>query len=296
MKSRMAPLLLLIVGCVCAGSASTFIKLSGTPPVTAAFFRCVIALVPLGALAFLEYVQARKVSRRALVFGLLSGVFLGFDYILFNQSILDSGASIATVLIGVQILVFPLLTLVFDRVRVPAVFMLATPVMLAGLALTAGLGSVSAVGPDPARGGIAGISAGVLYAGYLYCNRVATLANPARIFTPVALGTFSAGLVAAVVSPFVQPLVVVSLAPRAWVLLTVAALVGQFLAFVLIGFGTGRINPDTAAALLLLQPVSAVVLGFVVLGEHPSVLQFVGIAITLSAVGFITLRRRRPRL
>lgn len=296
MTSRATPVFLLIVGCMCAGSASTFIKLSGAQPVTAAFLRCVIALLPLGMLAFFEYVQARKVSQRALGFGLASGVFLGLDYMLFNQSIIDSGASIATVLIGAQIIVFPFLALLFDRVRIPAVFLLATPVMLAGLALTAGLGSTTAVGPHPVRGGIAGIVSGVLYAGYLYCNRVATLANPRRVFTPVALGTFSAALTTALVSPFVQPLVVVSLTPKAWVMLTVTALVGQFVAFVLIGYGTGHINPDTAAALLLLQPVTAVVLGFVVLGERPSILQFVGIVVTLATVGFITFRRRHPKL
>lgn len=236
-----------------------------------------------------ERVRFGRLSRTEWTFGLLSGLFLACDYMLFNQSIIDSGASIATVLIGAQIVVYPFLVWLIHRTPVAKKFVLGVPVMLIGLALTAGLGSAVSTGPHPLRGGVCGVLAGVLFAGYLYCNRVASLHDRRRVFTPVALGTCGATVTIGVVSPVVQPLNV-DLDGRAWVLLIATALVGQFLAFVLIGRGSAQVNADTAASLLLVQPVSAVVLGMVVLSERPTVLQFVGIALTLTTVGFLSLR------
>mgnify|MGYP001759298042 CR=1 FL=1 len=284
----MRPALILIFGCVLAGGASTMLKLSGAEPVTGAFFRCLFAMVPLGVAWAVERVRFGKLSRTEWAFGLLSGLFLALDYMLFNQAILDSGASIATVLIGAQVVVYPFLVWLIHKAPVAQKFILGVPVMLTGLALTAGLGSSVTTGPHPLRGGVCGILAGVFFAGYLYCNRVASLHDRRRIFTPVALGTFGATVTTAVVAPVVQPLNF-SLESRAWVLLLATALLGQFLAFVLIGRGSANVSADTAASLLLVQPMSAVILGMVVLAERPTIFQFAGILLTLATVGFLSL-------
>lgn len=70
----------------------------------------------------------------------------------------------------------------------------------------------------------------------------------------------------------------------------------RVLAFVLIGYGSVRLPVGRAAAVMLLQPVAAVVLGTMVLGERPDVTQYAGMVITVVAVAMATLQVRRRKL
>jgi drug/metabolite transporter (DMT)-like permease len=280
---RFASLVSMICGCILVGSASTFIKLAGTSAATAAFYRCLLALIPLAVLFCLELRRHGRMSWPAVVWSLLSGAFLACDYLMWTQSVLDVGAAVATVLIGSQVLVFPLLARVLDGAVLRRRFALVLPVMLAGLLLTGGLGSRETTMPHPVRGTVLSVLAGCLYAGYLYCNRRAGTLEPRRAFGPVALGSASAAVVIGVFGLGTGS-IVVHLSASAWSWLAVLAVGGQFLPFVLIGFATVRLPADLGATILLLQPLSAVVLGSLVLGERLSWLQLVGIGVTVACV------------
>ncbi|MBB5917336.1 drug/metabolite transporter (DMT)-like permease [Nocardia transvalensis] len=285
----------LVLGCVLVGASSTFIKLSGTTAHTAAFYRCALALLVLAPVVLVEYRRYGRPPAPLPRLATASGVLLGADYLMWTQSILDAGAAVATVLIGVQVVVFPLLAWLVSREQVHRRFLVALPVMLAGLVLTGGVLDADPHAPHPIRGAILGIAAGVCYAGYLLLVRRASGAERRMVVTPVAFGTASAAAVIGVVGVASRDLAIGLDAP-AWAWLIAVAVCGQALSFALINYGSVRLSAARAAAIMLLQPVAAIVLGVAVLHEHPTLSQYLGMAITITAIALATVgTKARPR-
>lgn len=287
--------LVLVLGCALVGASSTFIKLSGATADTAAFLRCSLALPVLVPLAVLEWRRLGRPPARMIGLGALAGVLLGLDYLMWTQSILDAGAAVATVLIGIQVVAFPLLARFFGGERLQRRFLVALPVMIVGLALTGGLLDADPGAPHPVRGTVLGIAAGICYAGFLYVIRPASNADRRMIVTPTSAATTAAAVVIGAAGTLSGD-IDLALAPHAWWWLTAVALGGQALAFLLIGYSSVRLPAGRAAAVMLLQPVAAVVLGTLVLHEQPTATQYAGMLLTVAAIAVATVAVGRREL
>ncbi|MFJ9619969.1 DMT family transporter [Streptomyces noursei] len=255
-------------------------KLSGTNAGTAAFLRCALALFLLVPLAWRE---VRRVGARPLRYQLMdigAGVLLGVDMVFWAASVLDVGASVATVLLNVQVVVFPLLARLVSGTRLTGRFLLMVPLMLAGVALASGALGRPQAGSDPVAGVTFGTAAGVTYAGYLFLMRLG--GGREHTVTPVCVSTAAAAATAAVLGGLWTG---IDLDPGwpAWGWLITLAFVGQVLAWLLITAALPRLAPNVGAALLLLQPVMAFGLG-VAIGERPTPTQAVGCALVVAAV------------
>lgn len=278
------PRLIAAAGSVCIASSPILVALAHVSPGTATFYRCLLALPVLAPLAWWEHrrgVRAGRVPGRRPWLLLLAGVLLGLDMTLWSDSIAAIGAGVSTVFANVQVVILPLLAYLVLGERVTRSFLLVVPVMLVGVALAGGLAGHAATGPDPVRGTVTGLMAACAYAGYLLLVRLG--AGRGERFTPVGLATLGAAASAFVLGSVWQG---VDLAPG-WVALgwlLVLALIGQVVGWVLIASALPRLSSATGASILLLQPVGAVLLGIVVLGEIPTVLQLVGCAVVVGAI------------
>lgn len=285
-RVRVDPRLVAVAGSLCIAFSPIFIALADVSPGTATFFRCALALPILAPLALLEWRHRRRVAggagHRPVVL-LVGGALLGLDMTLWAESVSAVGAGVSTVVVNAQVVILPLLAFLVLGERVRRTFVLAVPVMLVGVALAGGLvgGSEAVPAPAPVRGTVTALVAAVAYAGYLLFVRLG--AGPGQRFTPVAIATLSAAVTSFVVGSFWQG---VDLAPGwsalGW--LVALAVVGQVAGWVLIASALPRLPSSTGASILLLQPVGAVLLGALVLGEHPGLLQLIGCAVVLGAV------------
>ncbi|SCK20413.1 Permease of the drug/metabolite transporter (DMT) superfamily [Streptomyces sp. WMMB 714] len=288
---RPGPASMIVMGSACTSSSGMFIKLSAVNAGTAAFLRCALAMAVLAPLAFAECRRLGPRPWRLLRLDLAAGALLGVDYVCWVHSIHDLGASIATVLLNVQLVVFPLLARVLTGIRLERRFWLTAPVMLAGVALAGGALGRPEPGSDPLSGVLFGSAAGVAFAGYLFLIRLGgdggrTAGRASRephTVTPVAAATLSAaassGLLGAAWTG-------VDIDPGwpAWGWLIPMALLGQVLAWLLINPALPRLAPARGAALLLLQPVLAVAFGVCFLAERPTPTQYAGCALVVFAV------------
>ncbi|MEV0665465.1 DMT family transporter [Actinomadura luteofluorescens] len=277
---RIDPRLLVIAGAAFLSVSAILLRLSGVSSGTAAFFRCALALPVLAPLARWE--RRRAGPRRRAGVDVLARLLLGTDFVLWGASIESVGAGIASVLVNVQVVVVPLLALAVFGERPSRAFGPVVPVMAAGVALAGGLGGHGAGGSDPVRGSLFGVGAGVAYAGYLFLTRVAGRGQDHRA-QPVLLSTLGVGAAALAIG---GPWQGVDLAPGwpalGW--LAALALTGQVCGWVLIGAALPRLGADVAGALLLLQPVLAVALGAVILGERPALAQLAGCGLVVTAI------------
>jgi len=281
LTGRADPRLLAAAGALCIALTSVFIKISGASGATSAFWRCAFSLPFLAVLAVRE---ARRSGVRAKVLlPLLGGLGLGLDFVLWGEAIPRVGAGVATMLLSIQVVIVPVLALVFLKERPDRRFLVVAPTLLIGIVLAGGLIGSSVTGSDPVLGVLFALAAGAGYSAYLLLLRISS--GPATQVRSLFLATLSAGSVSVVVGLPTHKLdLAPSLPSLGWFALL--ALIGQVVGWLLIAGALPRLAASTGATMMLLQPVGSVVFGIVLLGEQPSVLQLTGCAIVLAAVCF----------
>jgi hypothetical protein len=93
---------LALAGVLSISFSAVFVRLASVSPVTAGFYRALIAVPILVALrAWVRKRDTRSPAERALAFA--SGLFLGLDLALWHESIALIGVGLATVLPNVQV-------------------------------------------------------------------------------------------------------------------------------------------------------------------------------------------------
>ncbi|MBF6180060.1 DMT family transporter [Nocardia otitidiscaviarum] len=277
---------MLLTGVACTAASAAFIALAATSAGTAAFFRCALALPVLIPLALAE--RRRSASWRIHPAPLAAGALLGIDYVFWSASIHEVGAAVSTVLINIQVIVFPILVAAAERTPIPRRFWVTAPIMLVGIVLASGATAGPTGAGDPLAGLAYGACAGLAYSGYLYLMRRGSIAGSA--VTPVCTSTTAAACTAGAFGLLWGG---IDFTPDrnalGWLL--ALALLGQVLTWLLITTALPRLSPGTSSALLALHPVLAVALG-VGIGEHLTAAQFAGCAVVV-ATAYLATRGQR---
>jgi len=283
------------LGAACISASAILIKLAGTGPATAAFYRCFLALPILFALAVVE--RRRRGPRRlaAHLGAIAAGAFLAIDLVLWNHTIADVGAGIATLLGNLQVLFVALAAWVLLRERPGRRFLVALPVVMAGVVLVSGLAGAGAGDSRPLAGIIFGIGTSLSYAAFLLILRQTSAGTPhiagplAEVTTTAALGSLLLGLA------FGGLQLDVPWASLRWLLLV--AITSQTVGWLLITSSLPRLPAAVSSLLLLLQPVAAMGLAAAVLAERPSLAQLAGAVLVCGGVlaASMTSASRRER-
>jgi drug/metabolite transporter (DMT)-like permease len=269
--------------------SSIFVKLSHASPSTAAIFRCAYALPVLLVLAVLEdrrYGRRSWHDRRAAI---LAGAFMAADLILWHHSIDDVGAGLATVLTNIQVILVPLVAWVLLAERPYARVLMALPVTLIGVVLISGVVEHGAYGSDPRAGTAYGVAAGIAYVGVLLFLRRAgvDLRRPAG---PLFDLTLTSAIVASVAGAIIGDARFDPVWPgAAW--LIALAMSSQVLGWLLITISLPRLPAALTSLLLMIQPIGSLILGAIIFGESPSLLQLLGVIVVLGAVVYATRGR-----
>ena len=293
------PVIGVILAAVLLGSAGLFVILAEATAPTAAFLRCWIAVVVLAPLAVLELRRHGRFPPKAIVIAAVSGAALGIDYVLWAQSVLDAGLGVSTVLISVQVIVFPALVWAFGGSRPGWLFIGCVPVMIIGMLLTGGVFGADETAANPTRGAIFGVLSGVLYGVYIFGIHHSRKVAGDFVVAPVQVGTIAAGVMTAVAGLTLGGLDF-DLGWAGWGWMIALAVCGQALSWVLLSISSPLVPVPMTAALMLLQPLSAVVLGSLIAGERLQAGQWIGavlVALIVWIVGggpeALTRRRRR---
>ena len=296
------PFLLAILGTACISCSAILVTLAGTGAATTTFFRCGLALPLLAALAWRERRRLGPRERRSRLHAAGAGVLLGVDLVLWNHSIPELGAGVATVLGNLQVLFVALAAWALLGERPRRAFLAALPVVLAGVILASGLADRGPAAAHALAGIGYGLSASVAYAGFLLIFRHSASspgpAGTARIAGPLADATAAAAVTALILGlAFGGFSLKLSGAAFGWLLLL--SFSSQTVGWLLITSSLPRLPAAVSSLLLLLQPAGSLVLADVILGERPAPLQIAGaVAVCggiLAANGALSSLRRRGR-
>lgn len=161
-------------------------------------------------------------------------------------------------------------------------FLIALPVVVAGVVLVAGLVNHGNGTYHPVAGIVYGLGTSITYAAYIIVLRHST-SKSRHIAGPLADATIGAALAALVVAwPAGEMTFLPGLRVIGW--LTVLALTSQTAGWLMITSALPRLPASISSLLLLLQPAAALFLAYVVLSQRPTLLQILGAVLVCGGV------------
>jgi drug/metabolite transporter (DMT)-like permease len=280
-----------VAGALTIAFSAILVKLADVEPSTAAIFRCAYALPVLWLIAHLEDRRFGPRPLRERRIAIPAGIFFAADLIFWHHAIGDVGAGLATVLGNLQVIVVPFAAWALLGERIEARILAALPLICSGVVLISGVLETGAYGEHPQRGVLFGFLTGLSYAGFLLVLRRAG-ADLRRPAGPLFDATLVATVAAIVAGLAIGEADLVPTWPaHAW--LITLALTSQVLGWLLITVSLPRLPAALTSVTLTIQPVGSVLLGVILLGEEPSLLQLCGVACIIA--GLLTVARRRAR-
>jgi len=287
------PLLTAALGAMCIASSGVLVRLAESSPVTVAVYRCLYALPVLGLITYFESKRGGPLPGRARLLAWVAGAFFALDLIFWHNAIDAVGAGLATVLGNLQVLVVGFAAWALLHERPARTLFWAIPIVLIGVVLISGVIGEDAYGKNPGLGVVLGIATSLAYAAFILILRGAS-GDLTRVAGPLFHATWMAGVVAAIYG--------VSTSTMEWDpgwpahgWLAVLAMTSQVAGWLLISRSLPRLPAAVTSVVLLLQPVGAMALAAVVLGERPGAAQLGGAALILVGVVVATSGHRGKR-
>lgn len=293
------PRMTAFLGAMAIAFSGVLYRFSDTSPETASFYRCFWGLPILFLAAYIERNTGPRgrMDRRSVAIAAFAGVLFAGDLIFWHHTINLVGAGLATVLGNLQVVVVAVFAWLLFGERPSARTLAALPIILAGVAFIAGLfGGLGGqtYGSNPQLGVVLGFLTALSYGGYLLTIR---RISGRRTAGPVAISTTSTAIVALVVG---LALGTMDLTPgwESMIWLILLGISAQAIGYLCISISLPRLPAVVTSIILLAQPVVAVGLAMVILGETPSLGQLFGVFCVIGGIALATVPltklRRRP--
>ncbi|AMN67433.1 DMT family transporter [Psychrobacter sp. P11G5] len=281
----------LTIGCIIFGLGSLIVAHVDIGGWAMAFWRLAISGVIFAVLAKLTG-QRMPRSRRAIFYGLLSGVFLGLDLALWHESIYAVGPGISTLLNSLQIFFLAAIGFLYFSERQSILQLLSLCLAMLGVAM---IGSPEfAHNSDATWGFIAGIVSGAMLAASMTFIRKTHDTEPTPIFVLMQLISIG-GVFAMIVPMFVFDMG--NIMPNTWSELgwvLVYGAVMQCVAWGLIAYSIPKLSLALTGLLLLTEPVAALIIDYSWLDKPINTLQWSGALLTMFAI-YLGSVKPKPR-
>ncbi len=276
------PALTAVAGALTIAFSGILVRLSHTEPATAATFRCAYALPLLIPLAVVERRRTPGRRRRSILLGAAAGVLFTVDLLAWHYAIRDIGAGLSTTLGNAQAVVVAVFAWLVLHERMQRTTLVALPVVAVGVVLISGVVEQGAYGANPNQGAVLGVLTALSYAAFILLMRAAT-ESARRPVAPLLEATLVGAICCAAAGELLGAVDLVPRWPSAgWLVLL--ATTSQVLGWILIGVSLPRLPAAVGAILLTLQPVGSVILGRLIVDEHPTVLQLAGVGLLVCGV------------
>ncbi len=274
-----------VVGALAIAFSGIFYVWSGVSPSTGVFWRCVYGLPILVVVAWREWRTFGAMSRRAIALCMAAGVCFAVDLITFHYAVNMIGAGLGTLMGNLQVVIVALAAWALFGEKPRTEVLAALPLMMLGVVLISGIVGSGAYGTNPQLGVAIGLLTAVAYAGYLLIIRRAT--PDRRPAAPVAIATAVTAVLAGLFGTAVGDLDLTPGLPAVAYLIALGVL-SQSVGYLAIQVSLPRLPAVIASVLLLVQPVTTVFLGAILLRELPSPFQLVGVAFVIGGIALAT--------
>lgn len=280
---------MLALGVFAIGWSALFVRWSGVPGWTSAFWRMTIA-----QLVFVPWAMGANRGRgrpnaAATNAAIIAGVFFAADLALFNTAVMVSSAANAT-LLGTNAPIFVALgAWLLYRERPTSRFWAGFVVSFLGMVAIVGRDLMQH--PRLGLGDAFAVAGAACYAGYLLYVRQSRADMDALTFSAIS-GVAASVTLLAICLVIGTPLV--GFPSQSWWALIGLALVTQVVGHLSIAHSLGRLPVSVTSIVLLGQAPITAVLAVPLLGERLDALQIVGGLLVLAGIYVVNSRPRSP--
>ncbi len=288
-----APHRLAFPAMVCGSAALAFgpwlVRLADVAPVSSAFWRMAIAVLPLTLLARVvgKPMPGGTLDARTLSLAALAGVLFAGDIALWHYGIVRTTLANAALLSNGASFMLPMWGFVVLGYRPGRKALVAIGFALAGTMLL--LGRSAELSGAHLAGDLFCLGAALLYTGYLIV--IDGLRGRVQVFPLLALVS---GFGALSLLPAALALSGDAFWPHDWTPLLLLALGSQVIGQGLVVFAVGHLRPLVVGLSLLVQPAVAAIIGALRFGEVPGVFEIAGAALVVVALVLVRLPERAP--
>ncbi|WP_374950560.1 DMT family transporter [Mucilaginibacter sp.] len=281
------PKLSLAIGILCISFSPIFVKLAGTSPLGAAFYRVFVAWLCL--LPYCIVKGKLKISRRQLAYSVIAGIIFAADIAVWNMSLLKIGATVSTLIANLAPVWVGLMSLIFFKKRSGKLFWIGTAVALAGMVVLVGYRQILQL---EFNGGILlAVLASLFYACYLMITK--NIMAGIDVFSFMFYSMLSSGVFLLLINTFMGGNIV-DFPLRVWLCFIGMGLLCQLLGWLTINYSIRYLEGTKVAITLLSQTVFAGLLAACFLGEKLEAKELIGSAIVLAGIA-ITFLKASPK-
>ena len=262
-----------------------FVRIADTGPVAAAFWRITLAAPVIAALAVAAGGRPQRLGAGLWAMLVLGGICFAADLGSWHLGILRTTLANATLFGNSATLIFPIYGFLVARAWPTRMQGFALCLAVVGAALL--MGRSYSLDARNLAGDLLCLLAGVLYAGYfIFMARARAVMAP---LSSLALSSF-----ASIVPLYVFAVVMGErIWPDHWGALIGLALCSQVVGQGCMIYALGKLSPLVIGLALLIQPVVAGAIGWVIYGERLGATDLVGVVLVAAA---LVLVRRPSRL
>ena len=277
------PFAALVIANVALAFGPWFVRLADTGPVAAGFWRITLASPLLVAMALASGARPARLGRALWLVLLVSGVAFAADLASWHLGILRTTLANATLFGNSATLFFPIYGFLAARAWPTRTQALA--LLLAAIGAGLLVGRSYQLDPRQLAGDLLCLLAGLLYT--LYFVMMGRARDVMAPLPALALSTLASSLPLLAFAGLIGERIV----PGDWTPLFGLALVSQVIGQGCMIYALGRLSPLVIGIALLIQPVVAGVVGWLVYAERLGTADLVGVVLVAAA---LVLVRRGP--
>ena len=281
---RVSPALGLATAVLAVSTGAILVRWSGAPSTVAAFYRVLFTTLPLLPVAAWRYADHfRRITRRDVVFAVLSGVALAFHFAAWFESLNWTSVAASVTLVQAQPVFVAAGAWLLLRERVTRRTVVGIAVAVLGMAtMSFGdlLGGVL-VGPRPLYGNALALFGAVMAAGYVLAGRSLRQRVALVPYVVVVYGVCTVTLLVIVLSSGQD---LGGYPPREWLLFAGLAVGPGLFGHTVINWALAHLESSVVSVSLLGEPVGATILALVLLAEVPTPYTVLGGVVVLAGI------------
>ena len=284
------PYLALATGILALSFSAMFVRWADAPGPVTGLYRVFLSSLLLFPFFVRNCRKDCKINKSNIIFPVLGGLFTAGDFALWNTSVNYTTAANATLLGNTAPLWVALGAWLLFRERLSTRFWLGLGLALAGATLI--LGTDFLLHPRLGIGDLMAIGTGVFYAGYmLVTQRSRQHFNPLTHLWLVGISA-SFGLLLINLALGNR---ITGYSPQTWLVFFAAALVSQIAGYMSLAYALGHLPASIVSPTMIGQPIMTAILAIPLLGEIPTLLQFIGGATALAGIYIVNQAHNRSR-
>ena len=281
----MKPKLSLVIGIICISFSPIFVKLAGTSPLGAAFYRVFVAWLCL--LPYCIIKKKLRIDKRQLLIAVAAGIVFASDISVWNMSLLKISATVSTLIANLAPVWVGLMSYLLFKKRSGNFFWIGTGIAIVGMVVLVGYQHILHL--EFNAGILLATLASLLYAGYILITK--NIMAGIDVFTFMFYSMLGAGVFLFFVNVFAGSNFT-HFPVNVWLYFVGMGLLCQLLGWLTINYSLRYLESTKVAIALLSQTVFAGLLAAFLLDEQLQAKELIGSAIVLAgiAVSFIKPR------